>query len=191
MDNDNEKSKRFSRRDKIFYSLISIGILCCVISIANTFVSTDIVYDFEYDRGDVHVLNSGRNTFNVGEEISIVNSPHATQVSFSEVLDFIELDKTDENEYVLDVFDCAQYSEMFHDNAENHGITSGVMLVWFEDRYDGHAFNVFNTTDKGLVFVDVTREDRIVRELKIGSQILHGNSFYSNFRNVESFSVYW
>ena len=108
--NDNEKSKKLSRKYKVFYSLTLIALLCCVLGIVNTIAHTDNIYGFDYDQREVREVLCDIVTLVYTEKPNIVNSPHAVAVSYSEVLDFVELDKTDETEYELDVFDCTQFS---------------------------------------------------------------------------------
>lgn len=43
-----------------------------------------------------------------------------------------------------------------HNNAEAAGIRAGWVSLTFEGTNDGHALNAFETTDKGLVYIDCT-----------------------------------
>jgi hypothetical protein len=50
---------------------------------------------------------------------------------------------------------CADFAERLHNNAEKAGIRCGYISLNF-DTGEGHALNVFETTDRGLIYVDDT-----------------------------------
>jgi hypothetical protein len=50
---------------------------------------------------------------------------------------------------------CADFAERLHNNAENAGIRCGYISLDFDDGV-GHALNVFETIDRGLVYIDCT-----------------------------------
>lgn len=179
-------------------------LLFCVIHLTNYTLSNDIIYDFEYDLGEVvtlgvddnnHLTSPEHTVTSANKNLEIINSPNATVVSYSELLKFIELDKTDEIKYAENEFVCGQYAEMFHNNAEEHGIETGVVNILFKLKYTqfytGHAINVVNTTDKGMIFIDVSKGDLIIRELKVGSSIKHGNEILGRFLEVVRVGIYW
>jgi hypothetical protein len=54
---------------------------------------------------------------------------------------------------------CADFAETLHNNAEINGIRAGYVSITLSSSTLGHAINVFNTTDKGLVFIDDTGKE--------------------------------
>lgn len=50
---------------------------------------------------------------------------------------------------------CADFAEVLHNNAELFGIKAAWVAINFEEG-PGHALNAFQTTDRGLVFIDCT-----------------------------------
>lgn len=90
-----------------------------------------------------------------GERVYLVNYKNASDPSWDELIAFLERDDTDEYQYSEGVFDCADFAEMLHDNAESSGIKAAWVAVDFVEG-EGHALNAFNTTDTGLVYVDCT-----------------------------------
>ncbi len=54
---------------------------------------------------------------------------------------------------------CSDFAEMLHNNAEIHGFRAGYVGITLAGTTSGHAIDVFNTTDKGLVYVDDTGGD--------------------------------
>jgi len=121
------------------------------------------------------------------------NNPEANKTTISELLKFLKEDKTDEMLYNDFFFVCADYSELIHNNAEKQGIRTGIVMIEFECGGDGHAINVFDTIERGLVFYDSTNDDvgscnlEYFTELEIGRQLipikgelLHENEYYEN-----------
>lgn len=51
---------------------------------------------------------------------------------------------------------CSDFAEDFHNNAEAAGIRAGWAGIRFQGTEEGHAINAFETTDKGLVYIDCT-----------------------------------
>jgi hypothetical protein len=91
-----------------------------------------------------------------GSRVCLVNYKNATDPTWDELISFLEGDDTDEHPYIEDSFVCADFAEMLHNNAEASGIKAAYVGVDFVVG-EGHAINTFNTTDKGLVYVDCTR----------------------------------
>jgi len=90
------------------------------------------------------------------ERLNLVNSSSASNPTWTQLQNFILTDKTDKTAYVLDSYDCKDFSRDVHNNAEKAGIRAGVALVSFQNQAVGHSCDVFKTSDKGLVFVDCT-----------------------------------
>ena len=90
-----------------------------------------------------------------GSSICLINYKNATDPTWEGLIAFLQKDDTDERLYMDGLFVCADFAEMLHDNAE----ASGVKAAWVSVDFtigEGHALNAFNTTDKGLVYVDCT-----------------------------------
>lgn len=88
--------------------------------------------------------------------INLINNPNAANSTWQELKAFLFADPTDDNAYRENFFNCTNFAEMLHNNAEAAGIKAAFVAVFFEDREKGHALNAFKTTDKGLVYVDCT-----------------------------------
>jgi len=89
-------------------------------------------------------------------QISLVNNDSATDVTWDELLQFIESDRTQEGAYIEGVYMCGSFAQDLHNNAEQTGIRAAWVAVHFEDRSESHAMNAFIIVDRGLVFVDCT-----------------------------------
>ena len=81
---------------------------------------------------------------------------------------------------------CADFAEVLHNKAELENIRCGYVSIELEDYTDpnnlgipsntGHTLVVFNTTDRGLVFIDDTGAidgpsncDKIINNFKVGN----------------------
>ena len=91
-----------------------------------------------------------------GDPIILINNPAAIDPTFEELIDFIQTDTTDLKPYIDDVYVCADYAEDIHNNAEAAGIRAGWVGIMFDGVEIGHAVNIFQTTDRGTVYVDCT-----------------------------------
>jgi hypothetical protein len=94
--------------------------------------------------------------------IELINAPSTDEVSYSQVLAFIKNDSTDQLPYIdrgqseLVPFVCSDFAETLHNNAEAAGIHAGYVGIDWQDGGIGHAVNVFETTDRGIVYIDCT-----------------------------------
>ncbi len=88
--------------------------------------------------------------------IELVNNAAAVDVSRAYLLQFLLEDGTDRIPYVEGSFDCSEFAETLHNNAERAGIRASYVCLGFAGSSWGHAINAFQTTDAGLIFVDCT-----------------------------------
>jgi hypothetical protein len=88
------------------------------------------------------------------DRMYIHNNPGACNVSYRAVIDFVLRDQTDRLIYNDSCFVCIDFAVAVHDNAERQNVTAGVVTCEIGDTL--HALNIFNTTDKGLVYIDCT-----------------------------------
>jgi len=91
-----------------------------------------------------------------GDSAQLVNNEEASNPTWQELMAFLVMDTTDQKPYAADSYSCVAFAEELHNNAEAAGIKAAFVGVQFEDREVGHALNAFQTTDRGLVFIDCT-----------------------------------
>jgi len=96
-----------------------------------------------------------------GHRITLKNNPEAVTPSWEQLKSFLLKDKTDEIPYNFSSFVCADFAETLHNNAEVTGIKAAFVSIELGPclsfpRIGGHALNAFETTDKGLVYIDCT-----------------------------------
>ncbi len=161
----------------------------------------------EFDEKNVsivhpHQSNCYESTAN-GSWVTLVNMKNANDPTYAQLIEFIKLDRTDEIEYDYNNFVCADFAQAVHNNAEKARIKAAWVSIEFEDKEYGHACNAFNTTDRGMVFVDCTGPDPYspgnwdsVVELETGrgyrpEELFNKGSLYDSMGIVKSYKVYW
>lgn len=100
----------------------------------------------------------------------LIDNPSATNPTWNQLVTFIYQDQTDRHTYIANVYDCSQFSQDLHNNAEAAGIRAAVVQVRFNNEWVGHALCAFITTDYGLVYVDCTEKD-IIAFIKVGKEL--------------------
>lgn len=92
---------------------------------------------------------------------ALVSTVGANNPTYEELVDFIREDKTNEKPYKAREYNCMNYATDVHNNAEASGIRAGYVVINPNRKtYPfGHALNVFDTIDEGLVFIDCTGYD--------------------------------
>jgi hypothetical protein len=88
------------------------------------------------------------------DRMYIHNNPGARNRTYQEVVDFILSDDTDQRIYDEASFVCIDYAVAVHDHAERQNVSAGVITCEIGSTL--HALNFFNTTDRGLIYVDCT-----------------------------------
>ena len=129
------------------------------------------------------------------------NNPDATNPTWSELESFLASDNTDKLKYNIDTFNCGHFAEMVHNNAEAAGIKAAIVFVQLGpcEGYPTsgpHTLNAFQTTDKGLVYIDCTgtiedyddSADTIV-DVEIGKPYIPESIFPDGFRYWPSMGV--
>jgi len=105
----------------------------------------------EIETGDAHPFLGPD-----GEFITLVSNPLAANPTFAQLESFILADTTDQNIYVPGVYECTDFARDVYNNAEKAGIRAAYVGLEFSVSKTGHALDAFQTTDKGLVFIDCT-----------------------------------
>lgn len=72
--------------------------------------------------------------------------------SFQEVRDFILRDPTSRNSFVLYEYECRHFTTTVNNNAEAEGLRCGFVLLCFDQGQ--HSVIAFETTDRGLVYIE-------------------------------------
>jgi hypothetical protein len=118
-----------------------------------------------------------------GKPVILENYPNTRNPSWNQLVSFLEKDPTDKNRYVVNAFVCSDFAEMLHNNAEEAGWRSAYVCINVATSEYGHALNAFETTDRGIVYIDCTAPlipsgsaDKVV-EVKVGQDYVPRSVF--------------
>lgn len=89
--------------------------------------------------------------------------------TYAEMKKFLEEDKTNQNEYILGKYVCWNFAIDLVDDATEKGIRAGFVRVdfpiqsaFYENKWaSSHAIVCFDTTDKGLIFVESITDEEV------------------------------
>ncbi len=81
-------------------------------------------------------------------------TPNYAPISWKELVSFITADHTNWQDYEPDQYVCLNFALDLVQNARQAEIPAWVVAVFFENEEIGHAFVAFQTTDKGLVYIE-------------------------------------
>jgi Sec-independent protein translocase protein TatA len=136
--------------------------------------------------------------------IILTNQSTAENPTWKNLEAFLKEDKTDKNIYVPGVYECGNYAQELHNNAEAKGIRAAFVTVHLYDERP-HALNAFKTLDKGLVYIDVTGSTKPVylanldkkvileKDKQYHSSLLFPDGWYVTQERmiIKSVEIYW
>ena len=107
-----------------------------------------------------------------GHYITLHNNPNAVNPSWAQLETFLWNDDTDSLRYDFASFVCADFAERLYNSAEKTGVRAAYVVIQLgPSSYfpvsGGHALNAFETTDRGLVFIDCTSSNQGVNADKV------------------------
>ncbi len=115
----------------------------------------------------------------------LMENPDAHDPSYAELMNFLSTDDTVNNKYVDPTFTCADFASELQNHAEAHGIQCGYTSLKFYGKSEGHAVDVFHTTDEGSIYVDTTGGKDII------SDGLYQGERYHNLGVISQVTEYW
>jgi hypothetical protein len=120
-----------------------------------------------------------------GSPIRLQENPQAVDVTWEQVKQFVMNDDTNSHIYITGSFVCADFAAMLYNRAEAAGIKTAYVSVDFTEG-PGHALDVFNTTDRGLVYIDCTGPGF---QAPTFGQSLDGQNLYAEYDKVAYIEV--
>jgi hypothetical protein len=114
------------------------------------------------------------NNFNIENSIAApfvenVNSPSYTAAintdvtlrtpTYQQMIDFLARDTTSDNPYVSGSYECRHFTTEVDNNAKAAGWQCGFVLICYAQGQ--HAVVAFNTSDRGIIFVEPQTDDVI------------------------------
>ncbi len=118
----------------------------------------------ELDTSESDLETARQKTAELEEDINDIFGGSESQLrnpTWAELRRFVETDKTDTLEYIPNEFDCEGFTITLRDHAWRRGFRSGYVAIGLGENVTGHALNAFQTTDKGLVYIDNSEHDTI------------------------------
>lgn len=102
---------------------------------------------------------------------------------------FISLDKTDLNLYNEDTYNCFDYTNDVINNVFETGIKAGYVHIEFTT--GAHAIVVFNTVDKGLIYIEPQSDDIMTVALGIHywDRSIYQEPTYDD--TIKAFNIIW
>ena len=85
--------------------------------------------------------------------------------SYNEMINFLSLDQTNNKTYDIRNYNCYDYSKDICDHAFEEGYRCGFVYIELSGAF-AHAIVCFNTTDRGVIFIEPQSDEEVV--LKIG-----------------------
>jgi hypothetical protein len=79
--------------------------------------------------------------------------------TYSQVVSFINADRTNDNEYIEDTYVCSHFARDVCNNAEGEGLRCAFVDIRYPD--GGHAIIAFDTVDEGLAYFDAITDERV------------------------------
>jgi len=114
--------------------------------------------------------------------IVLHNNPNAHNPSWAELKAFLESDPTDRRAYIPGKYTCGDFAETLHNDAEAAGIRAAIVAIelkspTMEGAILNHSLNAFETTDRGIMYIDDTSSSAgyyadKVANLKIGDDYI-------------------
>jgi hypothetical protein len=109
-------------------------------------------YDEGYDAGKA-------DGYDEGVQAALGHGYTLRDPTYQEAVSFIEQDRTDENEYVEDIYVCSHFTRDVCNNAEGKGFRCAYVEIRYPD--GGHAIVAFDTVDEELVYFDAITDERV------------------------------
>ena len=175
-----------------YLSWLSIMLVLSTVTISSA--STEVVHPHT---GNTYWVGAD------GNKITLLNNKSASNPCYKQLITFIKKDKTDEKIYKPGKYTCGDFAETVHNNAEKAGIKTAWVTIDFKNDNGGHVCNAFNTTDKGLIFIDCTGSyphksgnwDSIVK-VKKGkaykpTPLFRSGYTYYSMGTVKSYKIFW
>ncbi len=105
--------------------------------------------------------------------------------SYAEMTAFIASDRTNLNTYSTSSYECFDFASDVCNNAFKEGYKCGLTYLEFP-KYT-HALVCFNTTDRGLIFVEPQTDE--IMTVKVGIHYWHTTQSYDD--TIVYYSIVW
>jgi len=110
--------------------------------------------------------------------------------TYQEMKEFLAQDPTNQNTYVENKYVCVDFAAAVNNDAESKGIRCAVVDIFYPDGY-GHTIVAFETTDRGLIYVEPQYDEEV--KLVVGRSYSQLNGFTTAPRNdtIQRYLLAW
>ena len=161
------QTKRDAIQTELEVAQTELELLKVELQITEARIETQKIY---YEQKLIEEFEKGRLE---GYETALTREGSLRNPTYEELRDFLAQDKTNLNAYIPEKYVCVDFAADLNNNAEAAGIRTG--YAWLVYKYINggkwaNFVNTFQTTDKGLIFID-PQTDREVN-IEIGKYYL-------------------
>jgi hypothetical protein len=158
-------AKKKTPTKKILLAVTAL-ILAAVLTAGAIGVSSSNQTSADYNRGFDAGYQSGHSSgYDSGfadghtQGLSDREGHYLKDPTYREMNAFLDSDPTDGNDYYTDTYNCVNFAQDVCDNAFEAGYRCGFVYVEFTD--SAHAVACFNTTDRGLIFIEPQTDKQV------------------------------
>jgi hypothetical protein len=110
--------------------------------------------------------------------------------TYQEMKTFLAQDSTNTNSYLEDTYVCVDFAAAVNSGAEAKGIRCAVVDIFYPDGY-GHTIVAFDTTDRGLIYVEPQFDQEV--KLVVGRSYSQLNNFTTAPRDdtIKRYLIVW
>jgi hypothetical protein len=130
--------------------LLAIFVIGCIIG----------SYMMGYNSGQGEAPEVAQNNTYGTETNTQPNTYNLKDPTYKEMKDFLLQDETDTKPYQIDEHTCTDFSAEVNNNAEDAGIRCAAVYIIYPKT--GHTIVAFNTTDKGLIFIEPQFDEEVI-----------------------------
>jgi hypothetical protein len=147
--------------------------------------------DEGYQAGYQSGLQAGAKTSPQGQQTpQNPNEYTLKNPTYQEMKTFLSQDPTNNNTYVEGQYVCVDFAAAVNNNAEAKDIRCAVVDIFYPDGY-GHTIVAFDTTDRGLIYIEPQFDQEV--KLTVGKSYSRLNGFTSAPRDdtIQRYLVVW
>ena len=161
---------------KILYACILIVVIVSAAFFLNSYIANSNQQK-AFENGYLQGLHDG-----VGTGYTVRNP------SYLEIIRFIAQDKTNLHPYIENSYTCWQFSADVLNNAYQAGYRGGFVYITLAE--GAHSIVAFNTTDRGLIFIEP--QDDSLKNLQVGIHYFDPTKYVVNYNDtILNYETIW
>lgn len=137
----------------LFIAILLASLFIGDAGIANAHASTSLSVSGEVSGPATSLTTAG--TANVtGSLVSTNRTVTLKNPTFQELKDFVLSDPTHRHAFIPNEYECRNFATDMINDAFHKGILAGFVLICYGPGLGQHAVVAFNTTDRGLIYIE-------------------------------------